>query len=169
MKLHMNKPKRKKKQDITRLTFNYLSKNPFTVRNPVPFDSDVMINELFNFPLTLGKLTSLSVSMSAFSNGEPRWLSRYSDSLWAGRSTDRIPIGGGASFLSRVLDLLWDPPSLLYGDRVKRPARDSDHTLQFSAEVKEKVELYLYSLSGRSRPVLEWTSLTLSDDTVINL
>ena len=38
--------------------------------------------------------------------------------------------------------------------RVKRPERGVDHQPPSSAEVKEKVELYLFSLSGTSWPVL---------------
>jgi len=37
---------------------------------------------------------------------------------------------------------------------VKRPGRGVDHPLPSSAEVKERVWLYLYSLSGPSWPVL---------------
>jgi len=37
---------------------------------------------------------------------------------------------------------------------VKRPGRAVDHPLPSSAEVKERVELYLYSPSGPSWPVL---------------
>ena len=37
---------------------------------------------------------------------------------------------------------------------VKRPGRDGDHPPPSSAEVKERVELYLYSPSGPSWPVL---------------
>jgi len=37
---------------------------------------------------------------------------------------------------------------------VKRPGRGVDHSLPSSAEVKETVELYLYSPSGLSQPVL---------------
>ena len=39
---------------------------------------------------------------------------------------------------------------------VKRPGRDVDHSLPSSTEVKERVKLYLYSLSGPSWPVLGW-------------
>jgi hypothetical protein len=37
---------------------------------------------------------------------------------------------------------------------VKRPGRDVAHPLSSSAEVKERVELYIYSSSGPSWPVL---------------
>jgi len=37
---------------------------------------------------------------------------------------------------------------------VKRPGRGVDHPSPSSAEVKERVELYLYSPSGPSWPVL---------------
>jgi len=37
---------------------------------------------------------------------------------------------------------------------VKRPGSGVDHQLLPSAEVKERVELYLYSTSGTSRPVI---------------
>jgi len=54
------------------------------------------------------------------------------------------------------------PPSLLY-DRyrvtfpgIKRPGRGVDHPQTCSTEVKEKVELYLFSPSGPSWPVLGW-------------
>ena len=39
----------------------------------------------------------------------------------------------------------------------KRPGRVVDQPPARSAEVKERVELYLYSPSGPSRPVLGWT------------
>jgi hypothetical protein len=40
---------------------------------------------------------------------------------------------------------------------VKRPGRGVDHRPPSSAEVKERVQLYLYSPSGPSWPVLGWT------------
>ena len=48
-------------------------------------------------------------------------------------------------------------PDFLPG--VKRPGRGVDHPLPFSVEVKEQVELYLYSPYGPSWPVLWWTLL----------
>ena len=57
-------------------------------------------------------------------------------------------------------DRPWGPPSLLYnGYRVafpgvKPPTRGVDHPRPSSAEVKERVELYLYCPSGPPWPVL---------------
>ena len=65
----------------------------------------------------------------------------------------------GRDFLT-LPDRPWGPPSLLYNEYrvsfpgVKRPGRGVDHPPPSSAEVKEKVELYLYFPSGPSWPVL---------------
>jgi len=90
----------------------------------------------------------------------PGWSSRYSDSLWTGRSGDRIPVwarfsapvqtGRGVHPASCVMDTGSFPA-------VKRPGHGVDHPPQSSAEVKERVELYLYSTSGPSWPVIGWT------------
>ena len=54
----------------------------------------------------------------------------------------------------------WGPIVLLCNGKrfsfqfTKRPGRGVDHPPQPRAEVKERVELYLYSLSGNSWPVL---------------
>ena len=74
---------------------------------------------------------------------------------------DRIPVGGEI-FRTRP-DRSWGPPSLLYHEHrvsfseVKRPGRGVDHPSPSSTEVKERVELYFYSPSGPSWPVLGWT------------
>ena len=89
-----------------------------------------------------------------------RWRRRYSDSLQAGRSGNRIPVGG-ETFRTRP-DRPWDPPSLLLnGYRVfpwgiKRPGRDIHHPPPSSFEVKERIQLHLYSRCGLSWPVLGW-------------
>ena len=93
---------------------------------------------------------------------EPLWagyLSRYSDWLGAGRSGDRIQVearfsapvqtGPGAHSASYTMGNGSFPG-------VKRPGRGVDHRPPSSAEVKERVELYLYSTSGPSWPVLGW-------------
>jgi hypothetical protein len=43
------------------------------------------------------------------------------------------------------------------GTGVKRPGRGINHPTPYSAEVKDRIELYLYSLSGPSWPVLGQT------------
>ena len=68
----------------------------------------------------------------------PGQLSRYSDSLRAGRSEDRIPVKARFSA----------PVQTGSFPEVKRPGPSADHPPQSSAEVKERVELYLYSRSG---------------------
>jgi hypothetical protein len=66
----------------------------------------------------------------------PGWRSRYSDSLRAGRSGDRIPLGD-ETFRSRP-DRPWGPPSLLYNvyrvsfPGVKRPGRGASHPIPSS-------------------------------------
>jgi hypothetical protein len=45
------------------------------------------------------------------------------------------------------------------GQWIKRPGRGVDHPPSSSAEVKERVELYLYSPFGPSWPVIGWTLL----------
>jgi hypothetical protein len=88
-------------------------------------------------------------------------LSRYSDSLRAGRSVDPIPVG--ARFSAHVQTGPGAYPAYCRMGTgsfpgVKRPGRGVDHPPTSSAEVKERVELYLYSTSGPSWPVIGRTS-----------
>ena len=77
------------------------------------------------------------------------------------RSGDRIPVGGEI-FHTRP-DRPWGPPSALYNGywvslpAVQRPRRGADHPTPFSAEGKERIELYINSQSEPSRPVQGWT------------
>ena len=90
----------------------------------------------------------------------PWQLRPYSDSLRAGRSGGRIPIGvrfstllqtgPGAHPASYAMDTESFP-------EVKRPGRGVNNPSPSTAEVKERVELYLYSLSWPSWPDLGWT------------
>jgi hypothetical protein len=82
--------------------------------------------------------------------------------------TDRGSNPGGGQIFRTCRDRPWGQPSLrCNGYRVlfpgvKRPGRGFDHpTPQYSADVKERVELYLYSPSGPSWRVLGWTLLGL--------
>ena len=91
-----------------------------------------------------------------YCHGEPGQGNRYSDSLRVVRSGDRIPVRTrfsapvqtclGAHLASYTMCTI---SSL----GVKRPGRRVDHPPPPSAEVKESVELYLYSTSGPSWPV----------------
>ena len=70
--------------------------------------------------------------------------------------------GGGETFCTRP-DRPWCPSSLLQNryrvslPGVKRPGRGVNHPPPSNAEVKERVELYLYSPSGPSWPLPERT------------
>jgi hypothetical protein len=84
-------------------------------------------------------------------------LSRYSNSLRAGRSGDRIPVGRDFSAPVQTGPGV-HPASYTMGTgsfpRVKRPGRGVDHAPPSSAEVKERVELYLDCTSGLLWPAI---------------
>jgi hypothetical protein len=68
---------------------------------------------------------------------------------------------GGGEFYRTRPERPWCPPSLYTMGTgsflwVKRPGRGVDHPPPSSSEVKERVQLYLYSPSGPSWPVLGW-------------
>jgi len=91
---------------------------------------------------------------------EPGLRSWYSDSLRAGRSGDRIPVGARFSAPVQTNSEAY-PVSYTMGTvsfpGVKRPGRGVEHPPPSSAEVKEREELYLYFPSGPSWPVIGWT------------
>ena len=76
--------------------------------------------------------------------------------LRVGRSGDRNPLGG--EIFHTLPYRPCGSPSLLYNryrffsPGVKWPVRGTDHPPSCSAEVKERVELYLYSPSGHKWP-----------------
>ena len=82
---------------------------------------------------------------------------RYSDWLRTGRSGDRMPVGARFSALIQTGPGA-HPASYTMGTGcypgVKWPGRGVDHPPPHSAEVKERVELYLYPTSGPSWPFL---------------
>ena len=92
-------------------------------------------------------------------------VSRNSDSLRAGRSGHRIPVearfsapvqtGLGAHRASYIMGTTGSFPG------VKWPGRGVYHSPPCSAEVKERVELYLYSPSGPPWPIPGWSLLLL--------
>ena len=84
-------------------------------------------------------------------------LSRYSDSLRAGRSGDRIPVGAKFSGPFQKGSGT-HPTSCTVGTGsfpgVKSPGRGVDHPPPSRVKVKERIELYIYSPFGLSWPVL---------------
>jgi len=97
-----------------------------------------------------------AIFISSSSIQWPGYLIRYSDSVRAGRSGDLIPVGARFSAPVQTGPGV-HPPSYPMGTGffpwLKRPGRYVDHPLPSSAEVKERVELYLYPPSGTSWPV----------------
>jgi hypothetical protein len=95
------------------------------------------------------------------------WISCFlmQTSTCYGLEDPRIDPGGGHIFRTRP-DGLWGPPSLLYNGYRIFPGGKAAGAWRWppprsSAEVKERVELYLFSPSGPSWPVLGWTYLYL--------
>jgi hypothetical protein len=84
----------------------------------------------------------------------------YSNSLWAGQSGDLILVR--ARFFTHInTGPEFHPASCTMSTGslpgIKRSGHSIDHPPESSAEVKESAELYLYSHSGPSWPVLGWT------------
>ena len=100
---------------------------------------------------------AIAIHCMCCGNIGPGSLSRYSDSLRAGRSRNRIPVA--ARFSAPVLTGPGaHPASYTMGTGslprcVKQPVRGADHPPPSNAEVKESVQLYVYSTSGPSCPV----------------
>jgi len=69
------------------------------------------------------------------------------ESQWGVRFSAPVQTGAGAHPASHTMGTASFPV-------VKWPGRAVDHPLPYSAEVKESVELYLYSTSGPSWPVI---------------
>jgi len=95
--------------------------------------------------------------------GGSGYLSRYSDSLRAGRSGDRMRVG--ASFSAPLQTGSGVHPAFCTVGTgsfsgTRQPKRGVDHSHPSREEVKEIIELYLYSFSRPSWSVLGW-NLTL--------
>jgi hypothetical protein len=92
--------------------------------------------------------------MSEYSG--PGLRSQYRDSLRAERSGDRFVVQANFPCPFRSAPRHIQPPvKWITGfPGVKRPGRGADHASPSMVEVKGSVELYLYSLSGPSWPVV---------------
>jgi hypothetical protein len=85
---------------------------------------------------------------------------RDSHSLWIERSGDQIPLGVRFFVCVQTDPGVHPAPCARRTGSfpgVKRSGSGVDHPPQFSAEVEEKVELYLHSSSGPSWHVIGWT------------
>ena len=117
---------------------------------------------IWKISILLIYLISLKVSSSYVTfNGQ---LSQYSDLLLAVWSVDWIPVVARFSAPIQTSPVA-HPASYTIGtgsfSGVKWPGYGVDHRPASSTEVKERVELYLYSSSEPSSPVLGWTLLFL--------
>ena len=90
----------------------------------------------------------------------PGLRSRYSDSLRDGRSRDQILVGARFSTSIQTSPGA-HPASYTMGTGtlpgVKQPGHGVDHPTPYSAEVKERIELNLCSISGPLWLVIGWT------------
>ena len=119
-------------QHLLAIEFNTLPKR-LNVKNSlrrfqiIPFSPSYLQNYYYNFYYELG------------------YLRRYSESLWVGRSGDRIPMAATFPYPFRPALEPTQPPVkwvlALFSQEVKRPGQDVDHLHPLSAEVKEGVEL----------------------------
>jgi len=118
-----------------------------------------VLNQKFHATIHKIYMSTFHINDDTTHKTESGWLRRYSDTLRAGRYRDRIPLR--ARFSTPVQTGLGaHPASYTTGTGsfkgVKRPGRGVDHPPPSSAEVKERVELYLYSISGASWLVTGW-------------
>ena len=113
--------------------------------------------ELNRTSLSLFQPTNSQIYFTILSLYGPGWLSRYSDSLRAGRSGDRIPVGARFSAPVQTSPGAY-PASCTMGTGsfpgVKRPGRGADHPPPSKCRGHERVGLYLYSPSGPQWPVM---------------
>jgi hypothetical protein len=112
--------------------------------------ASLRVTHVFCCTIKFGGKLSILLRPILFSSGAGR-RSRYSDWLRAGRSVDGIPVG--ARFSAPVQTGPGAHPASYtmgtgYLQGEKRPKRGVDYPPPSSAEIKEKVELYLYSTSG---------------------
>jgi hypothetical protein len=130
----------------SKVTYVHHLRRHKSLRDVIIFFSSTFCNETF----FLARYNSNMFASSQFR-------SRYSDSLRAGRSGNRIPVG---SRFSTPIQTGPGPHSASYTmgtgsfPGLKRPGPGVDHIPASSTEVDERVELNLYSHSGPSWHVL---------------
>ena len=96
----------------------------------------------YRLNITLKSATAFQIILIQKNGVGPEQLSRYSDSLRAGRSGDQMPVGG--EIFRNCPDRPWGPHSLLYNGyrvtfpRVKRPGRGVEHPPHLLLRLKER-------------------------------
>ena len=127
---------------------------------PFAFPNNLIISRFF-FPITVLHDFVLRVCLTCPTYSGSGWRSRYSDSLRAGRSGNRILVG--ANFSAPVQNGPAARPASYYNGYRIFPVGKAVGVWRWprtpsSAEVKERVVLYLYYPCGPSWPVLGWPS-----------
>jgi len=133
-------------------------------------DSHLSFHTLSLQQLVNIQLLSTSKTQSQFiSKDSNKWINKVMHVMWVGRDSSVSIVTGYGLGSPRMVSRWGQPdrpcgsPRLLYiwyqvfPREVKRPGCGIDHPPPYSAEVKERVELYLYSTSGPSWPVTGWT------------
>jgi hypothetical protein len=138
------------KQDCPRCVCVSVSALSLCEGVPVPNKAGALTPNFLQAPFHSCSLHSSVGTKTAIKTG-------HSDSLRAGRSGDRIPEGGG--IFRTCPDRSWSPPSLLYSGYRVFPGGKAVGAWRltkypYSAEVKERVQLYLYTTSEPSWPVI---------------
>jgi len=138
------------------------------VEQPLPKISGTRRSAFFFSKKKFGKQKNTTVSM-------PNTLTWFaSPQPWYGGAgiaqSVRGSNPGGGEIFRTCPDRSWGPPSLLYKGYRVFPGGKAAGAWRWpptptSAEVKERVELYLYSPYGPSWPVIRWNSLFTSRDT----
>jgi hypothetical protein len=134
------------------------------------WEADHIFKKLSLWMWSLAKMEQFSfwiISRTSQQTG-PGQCNRYSNSLWTGRSAESIP--GRARFSAPVQTSPGaHPASYTMGTwsfpGVKLPGCGTDYPPTYSTEVEERVELYLYSTSGPSCPVIGLTLALPSQQT----
>jgi len=99
------------------------------------------------------------------------WRSRYSNSLRNGYSGDRMPVGARYFVPVQTGPGTYPASSTIrtgFSPGIKRPELGLYHPPASSAEVKERVELYVYSPSGPSWLVMGWIKKTINDNVIVS-
>jgi hypothetical protein len=115
---------------------------------PLGFNITTQLKNVRTISDNVGRDSAVGI-VTHYGLGGPRIESR-----WGGRFSAAVQSGPGVHPASYTIGIGSFPG-------IKRPGRGVDHPPPFGAEVKERVELYIYSPSGPLWPVQGWNLLTV--------